>query len=165
MCVNSVWRVAILNWVVRVGIIGMGIFDQGLERGEEMSRTDSWQKSILGQREQQGPEWGVCLVLARQLFMTVNSHNKKTLRTYYRHFHSCSWFCLFQRQDDFFLISILHPAYPTVYLKSLFLTRCFSAFILLRPNWDSQAFLSPDTFILLKIVADSESCCTCELYL
>lgn len=58
-----------MNWVVRVGIIGMVIFD-GLEGGEKMSQMDSWYKSLLGQREQQGSKWDVGLILAIQLFMT-----------------------------------------------------------------------------------------------
>lgn len=70
-----------MNWVVRVGIIGMVIFD-GLEGGEEMSHLESWYKSILRQREQQGPKWGVRLVLAIQLFMTESiAIIKRTLRT------------------------------------------------------------------------------------
>lgn len=50
MCGNGAGEAAVLNWVVRVGVTGVIIFDNGLEGGEEVSHMESWRKSTQGQR-------------------------------------------------------------------------------------------------------------------
>lgn len=54
MCRNGAGGVAVLNWVVRVGVTGVIIFDKGLEGGEEVSHMERWKKNTQGQRRQQG---------------------------------------------------------------------------------------------------------------
>lgn len=57
--------------MVRAGFIGMIIFDEGFEGGEEISYVNIWKQIIPGSENSKAlVGWGVCLILATQLFPT-----------------------------------------------------------------------------------------------